>query len=111
MSLYHRTNNRTSLALEVQLQFKGKNLGRACTRNINPFGVFIEFPEPELVTDDFVGISFTSKNEDKACALQKGMVMHASKEGIGILFASYNEEFRTMLEQEISQAGSSEINI
>jgi hypothetical protein len=34
------------------------------------------------------------------------MVMHASKEDVGILFASYNEEFGTMLEQEMIQAGN-----
>jgi hypothetical protein len=106
MSLYHRTNTRTSLTLEVQLQFKGKNIGHACTRNINPFGAFIELFEPELVTDDFIGISFTNKNKDKACAMQKGMVMHATKEGVGILFASYNEEFGMMLEQEMIQASN-----
>ena len=111
MSLHHRTYTRIPLALDVQLQFKGASLGHAITRNINLFGAFIELPEPELVTNDFIKIYFTPKDEDHACIEQKGMVIHCNKEGVGIIFASDTAEFRTMLDQEMKQADITAMSI
>ncbi|MFT4655696.1 MAG: hypothetical protein ACJA0G_002653 [Kangiellaceae bacterium] len=105
MSVYHRTYTRTPLALGVVLQFNGKKMAHTCTRNINLFGAFIELSKPKLVTNDFVSIYFTSQDEDHACVIQKGMVMHCSKEGVGILFACDTKEFRTMLHQQITNIG------
>jgi hypothetical protein len=102
MSLYHRTNARIPLALDVQLKFKDVQLGQAFVRNINPFGAFIELPKPQLVTDDFIKIYFTNTDESQKCVVQKGVVIHANKEGVGVLFASDNEEFRAMLDQEVT---------
>ena len=113
MSLHHRTYTRMPLALDVQLQFKGANLGHTITRNIHPFGAFIELPEPELVTNDFIKIYFTHKDKDQdhACVEQKGMVMHCNKEGVGIIFASDTAEFRTLLDQEMTYAGITAMSI
>jgi hypothetical protein len=111
VSLHHRTYTRIPLALDVQLQFKGANLGHAFTRNINTFGAFIELPEPELVTNDFIKIYFTHKDKGQACVEQKGMVMHCNKEGVGIIFASDTEEFRAMLDQEMNHAGTTAMSI
>jgi hypothetical protein len=111
VSLHHRTYTRIPLALDVQLQFKGANLGHAFTRNINTFGAFIELPEPELVTNDFIKIYFTRKDEDHVCVEQKGMVMHCNKEGVGIIFASDPPEFRAMLDQEMNDAGTTAMGI
>ena len=111
MSLYHRTYTRIPLVLEIQLQFKGEKLGHACTQNINPFGAFIELSKPKLVTNDFVEIYFTNKDENQACVVQKGMVMHRSKKGVGILFSSDTEEFRALLNQEMSHSGITAMDI
>ena len=105
MSVYHRTYTRTLLVLDVELQFKGKKIGHTCTRNINPFGAFIELSKPNLVADDFVSMYFTNQDKHHASVIQKGMVMHRSKEGVGILFASDTKEFRMMLRQQISNIG------
>lgn len=111
MSLHHRTYTRIPLALDVEINFKGENIGHAFTRDINLFGAFIELSKPELVTSDFVKIYFTQKNEDHTCVEQKGMVMHYNKEGVGIIFASDSEEFRTMLDQEMNYAGTTAMSI
>ncbi|MFT4747742.1 MAG: hypothetical protein ACI8XG_001825 [Congregibacter sp.] len=105
MSIHHRTYTRIPLALEVHLQFKGENLGHAFTRNINSFGAFIELPKPELATNDFIKIYFWHKDGTPSCVVQKGMVMHRNKEGVGVIFATDTEEFRNMLLQEMTQAG------
>ncbi len=107
MPLYHRTYTRIPLTLDVQLKFKGKNLGHAFTRNINPFGAFIELSKHELATNDFIGLYFTEKDQEHTCVEQKGLVIHRSDEGVGILFASDTEEFRTMLDKEFTHAGNS----
>lgn len=110
MSVYHRTYARIPLALDVQLHFKGKALGHAFTRDINSFGTFIELSKPELETDDFISISFKGKDVNHAKVMQKGMVMHRNTEGIGILFARDTEEFRTMLQKEVSHADNTKID-
>ena len=107
MSIYHRTYTRIPLVLDVQIQFKGEKLGHTFTRNINPFGAFIELPKPELVTDNFVKLYFTDKNEDDVCVVQKGIVIHCSQEGVGIIFAYDTEEFRTMLDQKMTNKSQS----
>lgn len=111
MSLYHRTYTRIPLTLDVHLQCKGKPLKDAFTRNINPFGAFIELSSPELQVDDFVSLSFTNKYRHDDCVAQKGIVVHSNDEGVGILFADDTEEFRSMLDLVLSQEGSSPIKI
>jgi len=102
MSIYHRTYTRIPLVLDVQVKFKGEKMGHTLTRNINPFGVFIELPKSELVTNNFVEMYFTNKDQDDVCVVQKGMVMHCSQEGVGIIFAYDTEEFRAMLDQKMA---------
>jgi hypothetical protein len=109
--LHHRTYTRIPLALEVQLQFKGESLGHTFTRNINSFGAFIELPKPELATNDFIKIYFSHKEGNSSGVLQKGMVMHCNKEGVGVIFATDTEEFRNMLIQEMTQAGTTAMGI
>ena len=51
--------------------------------------------------------AFTEKGQDHTCVVQKGLVIHRCEEGAGILFASDTEEFRTMLDKEVTHAGNS----
>jgi hypothetical protein len=111
VSLHHRTYTRIPLALEVQLQFRGENLGHAFTRNINSFGAFIELPKPDLATNDFIKIYFSYKDGNPPCVVQKGLVMHSNKEGVGVIFATDTEEFRNMLLQEMTEAGTTAMRI
>nr|WP_297348380.1 PilZ domain-containing protein [uncultured Glaciecola sp.] len=104
MSMYHRTYTRIPLTLEVDIQFKGGKLKRAYTRNINPFGAFIKLPKATLAINDFIKIYFTDKDNGDACVEQKGLVMHSSDDGVGILFASDSKDFRTMLGHELTHA-------
>ena len=106
MSIYHRTYTRIPLVLDVLVRFKGEKIGHSLTRNINPFGAFIELPKSDLVTNNFVEMYFTNKDPDAACVLQKGMVMHCSQEGVGIIFAYDTEEFRAMLDQKMTTKNS-----
>jgi hypothetical protein len=94
-SIYRRTYTRKPLSIDVQLKFKGEKLGHTLTRNVNFFGAFIDLDKHGLVTNDFVEIYFT--DNDNKCVVQKGMVMHYSKEGVGVIFAYHTDEFRSML--------------
>jgi hypothetical protein len=69
--MYHRTYTRIPLTLEVDIQFKGEKLKHAYTRNINPFGAFIELSKSTLVTNDFVRLYFIDKDNGDACVVQK----------------------------------------
>lgn len=111
MSLYHRTYTRIPLTLDVHLQCKGKQVKDACTRNIDPFGAFIELSSPELKVSDFVCLRFANKYMGDGCVTQKGIVVHSCDEGVGILFANDTEEFRSMLDKALTRKGSSPINI
>ncbi|MFT4939504.1 MAG: hypothetical protein ACI88A_002547 [Paraglaciecola sp.] len=102
MSIHHRTGTRIPLVLDVEIQHMGKKLGTSCTRNINPYGAFIELPSEDLVINDFVEIHFKDKQKKDSYLLQKGLVKHRGKEGIGVLFAYDKEEFRAMLEKEMA---------
>ncbi|GAC24646.1 MAG: PilZ domain-containing protein [Alteromonadaceae bacterium] len=101
MSLNHRTSNRAPLALEVKVRHMGKEMGETCTRNISPFGAFIEMPHPELRPDDFIELYFTDEQQNDALLLQKGLITHCSQEGIGVLFAYDSNEFRQMLHKKM----------
>lgn len=103
MTIYHRTYSRKSLAIDVKIKFKGEKKGHALTRNINPFGAFIELLKHDLVTNDFVEMHFTNEEEHNKDVVQKGIIMHCSKEGVGILFAYDTDEFRTMLNKKMME--------
>ena len=103
MALHHRCGSRIPLVLDVEIQHRGKKLGASYTRNINPYGAFIELPTDELACDDFVEMYFIDKHKKNAPLLQKGLVKHHCKEGIGVLFAYDKEDFRDMLRNELSE--------
>ncbi|MBU3018972.1 PilZ domain-containing protein [Paraglaciecola agarilytica] len=109
MSLYHRTSNRAPLALDVRIRHMGKEMGDSCTRNISPFGAFIEMPGPTLSTDDFIEMYFMDEKNDNAYLLQKGLITHCSQEGIGVLFAYDSDEFRQMLHKKMPKKHRSRI--
>jgi hypothetical protein len=111
MSINHRTYTRVPIKLDVELLFKGQNMGHASVRNINQFGAFIELPKSKMLTNDFIKMYFSNKGLEQRGVEQKGMVVHVSKEGVGIIFASDSEEFRTMLQQEMTDAGITAMGI
>ncbi len=111
MSLYHRTYTRIPLVLDVELKFRGKQFKRASTRDVDPFGAFIKLSSPELHVNDFVNLSFFNKYNGDECIAQKGIVVHANNEGVGILFANDSEDFRSMLDQALRHNASSPIKI
>lgn len=110
MSIYHRTYTRAPLTIKVQLRYKGKNIELACTRNINPYGAFIELSEPKLKVNDFVGVSFINNDKENAGVTQKGMVVHSNSEGVGLLFATDTNEFRAMLNKKLKQQGDNKVS-
>lgn len=100
MSIHHRSNSRIPLALPVNVKHMGKYMGPTATRNVNPYGAFIELSTSELGSNDFVELHFLDKHKKRTYVKQKGLIMHRSKEGVGVLFAHDKDEFRTMLERE-----------
>jgi hypothetical protein len=80
----------------------GRKLAHTHTRNINPFGAFIEMPTVKLTTNDFVEIHFVDRENNKEHLLQKGLVMHRNDDGVGVLFAYDSAEFRKMLRHKIA---------
>jgi len=102
MTLYHRTSSRLPLSIDVNVFHRGTKLARTHTRNINPFGAFIELPTVELSRDDFVELHFIDREHNKEDLVQKGMVMHRDDGGVGVLFAYDSAKFRRMLRHKIA---------
>lgn len=102
MTLYHRSSSRLPLSIDVNVLHLGRKLAHTHTRNINPFGAFIELPTAKLATDDFVEMHFVDKENGKEHLLQKGLVMHRNEDGVGVLFAYDSAEFRKMLRNKIA---------
>lgn len=100
MSIHHRSSSRIPLALTVNIKHKGKYIGSTSTRNINPFGAFIELSATELGANDFVELHFLDKQQKRTYLKQKGLIMHRNKEGVGVMFAHDLDEFRTLLARE-----------
>jgi hypothetical protein len=102
MTLYHRSSSRLPLSIDVNVFHMGKNLARTHTRNINPFGAFIELPTVKLAINDFVELHFIDQEHHQEYLVQKGLVMHRAADGVGVLFAYDSAEFRKMLRHKIA---------
>lgn len=100
MSIHHRSSGRIPLELDVDVRHRGKYIGSTSTRDISPFGAFIELSATDLATDDFVEMHFLDKRRKNKYLLQKGLIMHRNKDGVGVLFAHDKDEFRNLLERE-----------
>jgi phosphoenolpyruvate synthase/pyruvate phosphate dikinase len=111
MSIHHRSSGRIPLELDVKIRHKGKHMGSTFTRNITPYGAFIEFSATGLAADDFIEIHFLDKHKQITSLLQKGLIMHRNKEGVGVLFAHDKNEFRTMLERETAAVNGYEVQL
>jgi hypothetical protein len=102
MTMYHRSSGRLPLSINVTLIYRGKKVANTHTKNINPFGAFIILPTASLAKDDFVEIHFIDLENKQNQCLQKGLVMHRNKHGVGVLFAYDSGEFRKMLRHKIA---------
>ena len=109
MGINHRWGSRIPLVFEVEIKHMGKKLATSCTRNINPYGAFIELSTDILKADDFVEVRFLDRQKKDAYILQKGLIKHHGKEGVGLLFAYDSLEFRTMLGNEMANINSSKV--
>jgi hypothetical protein len=108
--MYHRSSSRLPLSIDVDVLHFGKKVACTHTRNINPFGAFIELPTAQLTTDDFVEMRFVDRENNKEHLLQKGLVMHRRDDGVGILFAYDSVAFRKMLRHKIADVPNSELS-
>ncbi|MFT6896086.1 MAG: hypothetical protein ACJA13_000483 [Paraglaciecola sp.] len=106
MSFHHRSSGRIPLTLDVDVRHKGKYIGSTSTRDISPFGVFIELYATDLAADDFLEMHFLDKDRKNKYLLQKGLIVHRNKEGFGVLFAHDKVEFRNLLERETAAVNS-----
>ncbi|MFQ3219091.1 MAG: hypothetical protein ACI8R9_001559 [Paraglaciecola sp.] len=109
MSFHHRSSKRTELALDVDVRHRGKYIGSTCTRDISPFGVFIELSSTHLAADDFLEIHFLDKRKKNQYLLQKGLIVHRNKDGFGVLFSHDKDEFRHLLKRETPEINSDTI--
>lgn len=111
MSIHHRSSGRIPLTLDVKVRHRGKYIGFTSTRDISPYGVFIELSATDLTTNDFVEMHFLDKHKKNRYLLQKGLIMHRNKEGVGVLFAHDKDEFRTMIEKENAAVNGNKVQL
>ncbi|MFQ3234784.1 MAG: hypothetical protein ACI9C4_000335 [Paraglaciecola sp.] len=100
MSFHHRSSRRKTLMLDVDVRHRGKYIGSTSTRDISPFGVFIECFATDLVVNDFLEMHFLDMDKKNKYLLQKGLIVHCNKEGFGVIFSHDKDEFRNLLKKE-----------
>jgi len=84
----HRLGRRYHLKLDVNVNVYKDNMyiGPAMIRDISHHGAFLESDPWRLTTHSIVKIILTSNNKHEDKIIQKGLVIHHSSEGVGLMF-------------------------
>ena len=85
----HRNSTRLPVAFDVELEHKGKNVGRFKTRDLGLAGAFIETDLTNLSVNDYVTVSLLINREGFGDQTLKGLVVHHSEQGIGLMFVDH----------------------
>jgi hypothetical protein len=75
---------------------RGEYIGRYNTRDINIDGALIEITGSELAPHDLLELKLYIQGEAAEPIHLKGIVMHSSEDGVGILFSYGEHEFRKL---------------
>lgn len=89
----HRFGPRKSVKLDVELFDGQQSLGYFKTRNIGLEGLFIEKGPVDLGTSDLLDLTLTVNQGGIENYKLKGVVMHHSEEGVGVMFTDYEPIF------------------
>lgn len=100
----HRYSKRHPSLLDVELYDRGRSLGRFKARNISLEGMFVETGPVDLCTNDLVDVSLTIDHDEITSHRFKGLIVHHSENGFGLMFRDYNPAFYRILRQLPRQA-------
>ena len=96
----HRFSLRKPVAVPVEIFHHKRYLGSFQTRNISHRGAFVDTGQIDLFCNDFVQMNFTMCDLHATGAFNlKALVLHQSKQGIGIMFADHSPVFFRVLQR------------
>ncbi len=96
MNMEHRWNRRSELSLDVIVHGRDGSVLTGRTRNVSPSGMFIQFANPVDSITKVVEIE-VSQHTRLPC-----WVVHAEREGMGVMFLSVGEDEECILDQLLS---------
>ena len=99
----HRFSLRKPLAVPVEIFHHKRYLGSFKTRDISHRGAFVDTGQIDLFCNDFIQTNFTMYDLYATGAFNlKALVLHQSKQGLGIMFADHSPEFFRVLQRILS---------
>lgn len=93
----HRCQHRLPVNLAVELSRGSERLGCSRVRNLSVEGMFIEAYETPLRECDFLEAQILTRTSQAGQPL-KGIVCHASAEGVGIMFSEPMQDIHERLQ-------------
>ena len=93
----HRYGKRVTVQVEVVMHRHGHELGRYRTRDVSPYGVFLETGPMELDLCVSVDLTFLLSNESADRQMVKGLVVRRTSDGIGFIYADHSRQLFTRL--------------
>lgn len=96
--LEHRWKKRIEVSLDVVVRGRDGLMLRGRTRDISADGMFIRLATHAVATTTVVEIELSR------CGCLHGWVVHAGKEGIGVIFHSLGDKKQRLLRQLLAES-------
>ena len=97
----HRYGNRMAVQIDVLVHQQGRQLGRYQSRDISPYGVFLETGALDLKLGAAVDLTFILADDPDPRRVIKGMVIRRSYDGTAFMLADHYRNIFPHLKQQI----------
>ena len=95
----HRFSVRKPMSIPVEIFHHKRYLGSFVTSDVSHQGAFIDTGQIDLFCNDFIQIKFTIRDMGLTREFElKALVLHQSKQGIGIMFADDSPKFFRLIQ-------------
>jgi len=92
----HRWNARSPISARVELRTPGGRCLSGRTRNVSPYGMYVETEAASLQPQAFVTV--TLRGAQLPPATLPALVVHRDRGGLGLMFADYDRDVMESLE-------------
>lgn len=101
----HRNGTRFAVNMAVELWRGDKNYGRHNVNDIGNGGLFLKYPGEDIRPGDLLMAKWMASGSGgvSECSA-KAMVVHRSEQGIGLMWADYNEPFDVAITEMLQVA-------
>lgn len=96
----HRYGSRLAVHIDVVIHQQGKQLGQYQTRDISPYGVFLETGTLDLHLGTSVNLTFILSDQPEERRKIKGLVVRRSFDGAGLMLSDHYRQIFLRLKQQ-----------